>query len=248
MIRVDDRNGVRTLTLDRPEALNAFNEALYDATAEAFLAAATDDTVSVVILTGSGRAFSAGTDLHELQARASGSGFTPGRYGFTGLMEVLTDFSKPLICAVNGVGLGIGATILGFADLVFMARTARLKCPFTALGLAPEAASSYLLPALVGRQNAAWILLSSEWIDASQAHAMGLAWRISEPTDLLAETRRHAKVLAGVPLSSLLAVKRTMMAPRLAGIRAALEREDACLDALLGAPENTRALAEFTAR
>jgi len=64
---------------------------------------------------------------------------------------------------VNGVGVGIGATILGYADLAFMSSTARLKCPFTSLGVAPEAASSYLLPQLVGRQNAAWLLMSSEW-------------------------------------------------------------------------------------
>ncbi|MFV3255167.1 enoyl-CoA hydratase/isomerase family protein, partial [Klebsiella pneumoniae] len=76
------------------------------------------------------------------------------------------------------VGLGIGATILGFADLAFMSTAARLKCPFTSLGVAPEAASSYLMPLLVGRQNAAWMLMSSEWISAAEAKEMGLVWRV----------------------------------------------------------------------
>jgi len=145
---------VRTLTLNRPEALNAFNEALYDATAEALLAAADAPQVAVVLLTGAGRGFSAGTDLAEMQARITDPNFTEGKHGFTGLIDALSAFPKPLICAVNGVGVGIGATILGYADLAFMSSTARLKCPFTSLGVAPEAASSYLLPQLVGRQNA----------------------------------------------------------------------------------------------
>lgn len=247
MIELSDQNRVRTLTLNRPDALNAFNEDLYDATTVAIRDAAADDGVAVVVLTGAGRAFSAGNDLIELEARATGSGFRPGKFGFNGLMDALTDFPKPLICAVNGVGLGIGATILGFADLVFMSSTARLKCPFTALGLAPEAASSYQLPALIGRQNAAWILMSSEWISPAQALAMGLAWRVCEPGDLEAETRHHAELLAARPISSLIAVKRTITAPRITGIRAALQREDAYLDALLGAPANREALAEFTA-
>ncbi|OOK73782.1 enoyl-CoA hydratase/isomerase family protein [Mycobacterium kansasii] len=146
---IDDEHRVRTLTLNRPEALNAFNEALYDATTQALLDAAEDPAVSVVLLTGSGRGFSAGTDLAEMQARITDPRFEEGRYGFRGLIEALAGFPKPLICAVNGVGVGIGTTILGYADLAFMSATARLKCPFTSLGVAPEAASSYLLPQLV---------------------------------------------------------------------------------------------------
>lgn len=245
MLEITDRNRVRTIALARRDALNAFDEALYDATAIALQEAADDDSVAVVVLTGAGRAFSAGTDLKELQARAAKSGYVPGKYGFKGLMAVLTDFPKPLICAVNGVGLGIGTTILGFADLTFMSTTARLKCPFTSLGLAPEASSSYLLPALLGRQNAAWVLMSSEWIDAEQAHEMGLVWRLCEPGDLDAEVRRHAELLASHPISSLIAVKRTITAPHIEAVRAALAREDVYLEELLGAPDNAQALARF---
>ena len=84
---IDDDKRVRTLTLNRPEALNAFNEALYDATAEALLAAASDPEVAVVLLTGTGRGFSAGTDLAEMQARITDPDFSPGRHGFTGLID-----------------------------------------------------------------------------------------------------------------------------------------------------------------
>ena len=142
MLKIDDDARVRTITLQRPDALNAFNEALYDATTEALIDAAADSTVAVVVLTGEGRAFCAGTDLLEMAARAvPGNDFQPGKHGFAGLVDQLTDFPKPFICAVNGLGLGIGTTILGYADLVFMSTEARLKCPFTSLGVAPEAAS-----------------------------------------------------------------------------------------------------------
>jgi enoyl-CoA hydratase/carnithine racemase len=244
-LHIDDRARVRTLTLDRPEALNAFDEALYDATTEALLDAADDPGVAVVLLTGSGRAFSAGTDLLEMHRMAIDPAFERGRHGFPGLVDALAAFPKPLICAVNGVGLGIGATVLGFADLAFMSTTARLKCPFTSLGVAPEAASSYLLPRLVGRQNAAWMLLSAEWIDAQEALEMGLVWKVCEPADLLPTARRYAETLAARPVSSLEAVKKTMTAPLRAEIAAARERENACFAELMGGPANLEALAAF---
>ncbi len=244
-LQISDTHRVRTLTLDRPEALNAFDEALYDATTEALRAAADDPGVAVVLLTGNGRAFSAGTDLVEMHARATDPDFVPGQHGFLGLIDALVDFPKPLVCAVNGLGLGIGATILGYADLVFMSSTARLKCPFTSLGVAPEAASSYLLPRLLGRQDAAWMLLSAEWVSAAEAKEMGLVWRICDPDDLLPEAHRHAEVLAARPISSLVAVKRTMTEPLRDGIAAARERENAAFAELMGGPANLEALTAF---
>jgi enoyl-CoA hydratase/carnithine racemase len=248
VLQIDDEKHVRTLTLNRPEALNAFNEALYDATAEALLAAAEDPDVAVVLLTGTGRGFSAGTDLAEMQAMVTDPDFKPGEYGFRGLIDALSSFPKPLICAVNGVGVGIGATILGYADLAFMSSTARLKCPFTSLGVAPEAASSYLLPQLVGRQNAAWLLMSSEWVDAHEALRMGLVWRVCEPDELLAEARRHAEILAARPISSLMAVKHTTLEPVRPEIAAATARENAHFAELMGTQANAAALADFTQR
>lgn len=242
---ISDQNKVRTLTLNRPEALNAFNEALYDATADALAAAALDDDTAVVVITGTGRAFSAGQDLAEMQARITDPDFTPGRHGFPGLIDALARFPKPLICAVNGLGVGLGTTILGFADLVFMAADARLKCPFTSLGVAPEAASSYLLPTLIGRQNAAWLLMSSEWVDATEAQRMGLAWRICEPDALMQETRRHADLLAAKPLSSLIAVKQAMVEPTRGDIAAARSREDGYFAEMMGSAANSAALADF---
>jgi enoyl-CoA hydratase/carnithine racemase len=245
-LQISDDKRVRTLTLDRPEVLNAFDEALYEATAVAIRAAATDPDVAVVLLTGNGRAFSAGNDLNEMAARITDPSLADMGSHFTAMIEALTEFPKPLICAVNGVGVGIGTTILGYADLVFMSSKARLKCPFTSLGVAPEAASSYLLPRLVGRQNAAWLLMSSEWVTAEEALRMGLVWKVCGPDDLLPEARRHAEILAARPIPSLMAVKRTIAEPSRAGIEAATERENAHFAELMGAAANADALAAFT--
>ena len=248
ILQVDDQNRVRTLTLNRPDVLNAFNEALYQATGEALQAAAEDPDVAVVLLTGAGRAFSAGNDLNEMQARITDPEMANQGSHFTTMIDALTRFPKPLICAVNGVGVGIGTTILGYADLAFMSTTARLKCPFTSLGVAPEAASSYLLPQLIGRQNAAWLLLSSEWVSAQEALAMGMVWKVCEPEDLLAEARRHAEILASRPIPSLIAVKQSIVEPTRPNIAAATERENAHFAKLLGGQANAAALADFTAK
>ncbi|WP_110205891.1 enoyl-CoA hydratase/isomerase family protein [Nocardioides daejeonensis] len=245
VLLIEDAKRVRTITLNRPDALNAFNEELYDATAEALLAAAADDSVAVVLLTGAGRGFSAGTDLLEMHARATDPAFVPGKHGFIGFLDALVEFPKPLVLAVNGLGLGIGTTILGFADLAFMSTAAKFKCPFTSLGVAPEAASSLLFPQLIGRQNAAWVLMSSEWISPEVALEMGLVWKVCSPEELLAVARDHAEVLAAKPISSLRAVKRTMTEPHRTAVREARDRENACFAELMGGPANLEALTAF---
>lgn len=135
---------------------------------------------------------------------------------------------------------------------MFTADDARLKCPFTSPGVAPEAASSYLLPRLVGRQNAAWALLSSAWITAHEvheAHEMDLVWRLCAPTELQQVAGEHAARLARLPIPSLRAVKRTMSEPLARQIADAREREirpslDTFAD-LMGGPANPEALAAF---
>lgn len=245
VLRVETAERVRTLTLDRPDSLNAFNEELYDALSRALLDARDDDGVAVVLLTGEGRAFSAGTDLLEMHRMSTDPDFRFGEFGFRGLVETLTAFDKPLVVAVNGLGLGIGATILGYADLAFMSSAARLKCPFTSLGVAPEAASSYLMPRLMGRQNAAWMLLSAEWIDAPTAHEMGLVYAVCEPDQLLTSAMEHARTLARRPISSLRFVKRAMWDPIRPAVEAARDREHAAFAELMGGPANLEALTAF---
>ncbi len=245
MVRIDDHGRVRLITLDRPEALNAFNGALYDATTEALIDAAGDPGVAAVVITGAGRAFCAGTDLGEMAAANSGGTATPAVHGFSGFVDHLVGFPKPLVGAVNGLALGIGATMLAFADLVFMSTDARLKCPFSSLGVAPEAASSFLFPRLLGRQQAAWVLMSAEWFNAEQCLDMGLAFKVCAPDSLVDIAMEHATTLAGWPVSSLIETKKLMMAPILDQIADARVGENAAFGRLLGGPANTEALTAF---
>ena len=249
MLRVEDDGRVRLITLDRPDALNAFNESLYDATTEALIAAAASPEVAVVVLTGTGRAFSAGTDVAEMASRTADPGsFQVGKHGFPGLIDQLTDFPKPLLCAVNGMALGIGATLLAYAELVVMSTDAKIRCPFTDLAVAPEAASSYLFPLLLGRQQASWVLMSSEWFTADDCQGMGLAWRVTSPETLLPETLAVAQRLASKPIASLVETKRTIAAAHGDLIRAARDRENTAFRRLMGAPANLEAFAALKER
>ena len=255
MLRTEDHDRVRLLILDRPEALNAFNGALYDAGREALLAAAADDDVAVVVITGEGRAFSAGQDLLEMAELASqpGLGAEGGEgdasasavSGFPGFVDALESFPKPLIAAVNGLGLGIGFTMLAHCDLVYIAEGARLKTPFTSLGVAPEAASSYLFPVRMGWQRAARILFTSDWISAEEAVEVGIALKVCTPDALLPETLELAGGIARMPISSLVTTKRVMLDAQLPHVREARERENAAFATLMGSPANIEALTAF---
>ena len=247
VLEITDVDRIRTITLNRPDALNAFNEALYDATTDALIDAAADNSVAVVIITGTGRSFSAGTDVVEMAMRNTG-GIENGRHGFPGLVDNLVDFPKPLICAVNGMALGIGATMLALSDLVFMSTDARVRCPFTALAVAPEAASSYTFPALIGRHNATWALMSSEWLSAQECLEMGITWKVCEPDTLMEDTMKHARVLASKSISSLVESKKTIMASIKPQIDAARERENAAFAYLMGRPANMEAMVALAER
>lgn len=244
MIEITDTDRVRTIQLQRPEAKNAMNEALWDATTEALKAAAIDPSVAVVVFTGSGDSFSAGQDVLEMAQRDKDT-FIQGTHGFQGFTNELVDFPKPFICAVNGLAVGFGVTILGLADLVFMSSAARLKCPFTALGVAPELGSSFTFPRLIGRQNSTWMLMSSEWVSAEDAHEMGIAWKTCEPGALMDVTMNHARTLAANPISSLVESKRVIMEAIRPQIAAARAQEDAAFALLMGGPANVEAMQAF---
>jgi enoyl-CoA hydratase/carnithine racemase len=244
LVRIEDADRIRVVTFDRPNARNAFNEALYDAVADAIIATAADRGIAVLVFTGVDGSFSAGTDLFEMAGRTSGA-TVGGRHGFAGLIDQLIEFPKPLLCAVNGIAIGVGATMLGLADLVFMSTSARIRCPFTSLAVAPEAASSFTFPRLLGRQHAMWTLMSSEWLGAAECLEMGLAWKICPPEELMALTLRHARVLASKPISSLIETKRVIVEPWRAEIAAARVREGEAFQRLLGSPASAEALTAF---
>ena len=148
-------------------------------------------------------------------------------HGFVPFIDCLSAFDKPLIAAVNGVGVGIGLTMLLHCDIVYIARSARLRAPFVSLGLVPEAASSYLLQAIVGPQPAADLLYTNAWIDAGRAVELKLAAAAFDDAELLPAAMRKAAEIAQQPLASLRRTKQTLLAVRADAVAAARRREDA---------------------
>ena len=226
MLQIDDHDRARLITFDRPDRANAFNEALYHASADALRAGAAD------------KAFCAGTDLLEMaEAVPDDAGAArPDRSGFPAFVDTLQEFPKPLLAAVNGAAVGLGFTMLAHCDLVLVSDRARLLAPFTNMGVAPEAASSYLLPRRMGRQQASLSLFTSDWITAEQAVATGLAIRQCAPDELVPETLALAARIASKPLPSLMATKRLLLDAEREGIARARELENRAFAELLALP------------
>ena len=239
-VKIHTQDAVQTVTLNRPESLNAFNGQLMDDLADAFLEAAKDTSVKVLIVTGEGRAFSAGADLSE-----KGRAVNPPKHGLAGLLDAIVDFPKPFLLAVNGLGVGIGATICGLADFTYMAESARLRCPFSALGLTAEAGSTYSFPRMMGRQKANWFLWAAEWMSAQECVDAGLALEVLPNDQLLDRVNEQAAKLAALPLSSVMKTKEVMMAPHKAGLKANILKENEGLAVLTGAPANVEAITAF---
>ncbi|MGK2914313.1 MAG: enoyl-CoA hydratase-related protein [Porticoccaceae bacterium] len=238
-----DSGRVRTLRMNRVSALNAFNDRQYDDVADALNRAAHDDSVAVVIITGTGRAFSAGADLTEM-------GNPPKhddgrRHGFPWFLDALVTFPKPLIAAVNGLGVGIGLTLLPHCDFVLISESARLRAPFASLGVTVEAGNSFLLPATVGWANAAHILYTGEWLDADKCVEIGLAWKKTGAEELMVEAAALAEQIAAMPIVSLVHTKKLLLATRLDAMEAARKRETEAFRELIGGPANREAILAF---
>lgn len=239
MLTISDRDRVRVVALNRPEALNAFTKRQFDEVAEAFLAAEADEACRVLLLTGTGRAFSAGADL------GPSTDYEPV-HGVSGMLGAIVDFSKPLVLGINGLGVGIGATLAGLADFVFIAESARLRCPFSTLGLVAEAASTRTFPALMGRQRAMWFLMASEWMSAAECKEAGLVLDVLPDDGFLAAVQEKAAHLARLPKESLAAAKRLIVdAAERERLKAVIAAENAALAALSGGPANREAVAAF---
>ena len=239
-IDVKNEGAIRVLTLNRPDALNAFSVQLMDDLTDGMLEAAADESVKVLLLTGAGRAFTAGADLKEM-----GQAGLNRKYDLEQLFESVVDFPKPLIIAVNGVGAGVGATICGLADMVFMAESARLRCPFSALGLVAEAGSTVTFPWLMGRQRASQFLLAAEWLGAEECVKAGLAIEVLPDDKLMDRAMTQARSIEKLSLASMMKTKALMMAPIRNRIMVAVRDENAALEELTGGPANREALKAF---
>jgi enoyl-CoA hydratase/carnithine racemase len=245
ILRQLDDEGVLLLTLNRPHKKNAFDEAQWDALADALNEARKDPAVAVVLLTGAGGNFSSGADL----ANFTGGTRVPRKDGlasaFYAAVQAIFAFDKPLLAAVSGVAVGGGCTIAIACDVVYVGESVRMRLPFANLGLVPEIASSYTLQSAIGRQRAAELFFTAEWIDAARAVEMGMAARRLPDAELLAAALAKARQMAQWPVSALVGIKRTLKVASRAGIEAALVAEDEGMRRLAGSPENVEAVKAF---
>jgi len=238
-----DEQGVLRITFNRPAKKNAFNDEQWDAASAALRAAREDERVAAVVVSGAGNDFSAGVDLSSFGQAPVRTDEHPSAYH--AFMAELVEFDKPLLAAAKGVGVGIGCTLLLHCDVVYVGESVRLRLPFVALGLVPEAASSYLLPALLGPRLAGELLFTAEWIDAQRAVEVGIATRAYPDAELLDATLQRARDIAQFSVGSLQATKRTVLAARHAAMKAALVVEDQQMMSQVGSPENMEALQAF---
>ena len=243
VLKITSKGRVRILTLNRPDQLNSMNDALYEGCAAALHEAGEDDGVACVIITGEGRAFCAGQDLREMEKSPV---YTDGKtHGFRVFREGLEVFPKPLIAAVNGLGVGIGLTMLPYCERVVMDEKARLRAPFATLGVTVEAGNSYLLPAMIGWAEASRILFTAEWVPADRALEICLAHEVAPAGEALAQAEAFAAKIAPMPVASLVVTKKLMQAARNDMVRAAHNREQVAFEELGRGPANREALAAF---
>lgn len=242
-VQVTREGGVLELRFARPEKKNALTLAMYEALAAALEAADGDAAVRVVLFAGSPEVFTAGNDLKDfLEDPPLGTDNPIFRF-----LRALHGLRKPVVAAVNGPAVGIGTTLLLHCDLIAAGRSARLQLPFVNLGLVPEAASSLLLPRIVGHARAAELLLLGEPLGAGDALAMGLVNRVVDDGETETVARAWAAALAAKPPAALRLTKQ-LLRSETAAVPARMEEEGAHFAAQLRSPEAREAMQAFFER
>jgi 2-(1,2-epoxy-1,2-dihydrophenyl)acetyl-CoA isomerase len=220
--------GTATITLNRPDKLNAFNETMHRELAQALDRIEADTAIRAVLLTGAGRGFCAGQDLGD---RMVGEGDAPPDLGdtldrlYNPLIRRICRLERPVVCAVNGVAAGAGANLAFNCDIVLAARSAQFLEPFCRLGLVPDAGGTYVLPRLVGSARARGLALLGEPLSAEQAAAWGLIWRVVEDDRLMDEASALARRLATQATRGLGLIKQALLASATNSLDAQLDLE-----------------------
>lgn len=205
-ILTSQADGILTVTFNRPEKKNALTSAMYATLADALEAADTDPAVRVILFTGNGGAFTSGNDLQDFLNNPPQGDNTP----VFRFLRAISTASKPMIAAVSGAAVGVGTTMLLHCDLVYAGESAKLSLPFVNLALVPEAASSLLLPAMVGHHRAAELLMLGEAFTPQTAKDYGIVNAIYPDDRLLAEATAVAAKLAAKPPTAMRLTKQLL--------------------------------------
>ena len=220
--------GVLSLTLNRPERLNALDAALVEALSAGIKRAGADPECRAVLITGAGRGFCAGADL-------ANRAFAPGQArpdlgealerGINPIIRGIRNLPKPVVCAVNGPAAGAGANIALACDIVLAAKSAQFLQAFVRIGLIPDAGGTFVLPRLIGEARARGLMMLAEPIGAEQAEAAGMIYRAIDDEDLMGEARAIAKRLAAGSTHALGLIKRALAASPANSLDAQLDLE-----------------------
>jgi enoyl-CoA hydratase/carnithine racemase len=233
--------GVTTLTLNRLQRKNSLTAAMYGQLADALAQAAEDTQVRVVVIQGHETVFSAGNDIGDFLNNPPASEDAP----VFRFLRGISGFAKPLVAAVCGPAVGVGTTLLLHCDLIYAGDNAAFSTPFVNLGLCPEAASSLLMPRLMGHPRAAEALLLGEPFSAESALEWGLVNRIVPPTEVNALAQQQARRLASKPMSSLLETKRLMKLGTQSEVAQRMGQEALIFGRMLGEPAAREAFTAF---
>lgn len=238
-------DGVLTIEFDRLDKKNAITAQMYQQMADALRDGAGDDAVRAILIRGKPEIFTAGNDLDDFLRRPPASADDAQKAPVFQFLHEISHAGKPVVAAVSGAAVGIGTTMLLHCDLVYASDTARFSLPFAQLGLCPEAASSLLLPRLMGYQRAAEKLLLGEAFDAEEAQRIGLVTRIVAAAELHDFALAQARKLAALPASSLRETKALMKRGEMAAVEARMAEEGEVFRRLLQSPEAREAFTAF---
>ena len=211
-ILVDMRDGYRVVTLNRPQRLNSFNEAMHRALREALDEAETDPSCRALLLTGAGRGFCAGQDLNDRLAildKKLDLGATISAY-YNPLVRKLRGLPFPVVAAVNGVAAGAGANIALNCDIVLAGRSAKFVQAFAKIGLVPDSGGTWVLPRLVGAARARGLAMLAEPLPAEKAESWGLIWKAVDDAELMDEAEKLCVHFASAPTAGLALIKRAL--------------------------------------
>ena len=249
VLLVEDHGPVRLFTLNRPERLNALTQELMEAMRLALSEAAADEKVGAVVLTGAGRAFSAGADLAGF-AQMAAEGDQAGRTRFTGLEgpRALANFPKPLIAAVNGPAVGWGLTVSLMCDLRLAGQEAYFSAGFVKVGVTPEFGSSFLLPAIVGLGRAMDMVLTARRVPAAEALDIGLLNRVTPAGELLSAALELAGHIAAMPRPAVDMAKALLRHGAEVGLEQVLDYEMRCFRTAMASPEHKAAVEAMLAQ
>jgi 2-(1,2-epoxy-1,2-dihydrophenyl)acetyl-CoA isomerase len=251
VLLTEDADGARTLILNRPESFNSLTTALKEDLGAALHAAAADDSVRAVVLTGAGRAFCAGQDLREhiaeLRAGSDNPLSTVAKH-YNPIIRLITEMPKPVIAAVNGTAAGAGAALAYACDLRIAAESSKFLMAFANVGLSADSGASWTLSRLIGYGRAMEMMLLAKPVDAQRALAIGMVTEVVADDQVLVRARELAGRMAAGPTTAYGTIKRALLTGAGSELAAALAAEDRAQSTLGQTADHREAVEAFVAK